>query len=81
MVASKIKLARIKRGKSQFELMGMTGIPQWRISLIERGVIPTDDEVQKISKALGCTPEEIFELHQLGQDLYAARGVRECDAV
>jgi len=51
-MVSQIKLERIKRELSQLELETKTGIPQWRISLIERGIRPRRDELEKLSIAL-----------------------------
>lgn len=68
MAVSKIKLQRIIRGLSQSRLTIVTGIPQWRISLIERGVVPTCEEAARIAAALGCRPEDVFLAHQLVSD-------------
>jgi len=60
-MVSLIKLERIKLGLSQIDLWMQTGIPQWRISLIERGLPPKPDERRKLAEALGI-PESSFEL-------------------
>ena len=57
---TRMKLKRIEREKTQIDLWGETGIPQWRISLIERGMPPKFEEAQRISRALGARAEEIF---------------------
>ena len=59
-MVSDMKLARIKREITQVDLWMKTGIPQWRISLIERGVVPKTDEAKIISDVLGEKPEDIF---------------------
>lgn len=57
---SQLKLERIKREVSQNDLELRTGIPQWRISLIERGLRPKQHEIEKISEALRLSVEDIF---------------------
>ena len=60
MNISPLRLERIKRGKTQIDLWQETGVPQWRISLIERGIPPKPDEAQKLARALEVLPETIF---------------------
>ena len=60
-MVSPMKLERIKQGLRQMDLWMQTGIPQWRISLIERGLPPKPDEQRKLSKALGM-PESTVGL-------------------
>jgi transcriptional regulator with XRE-family HTH domain len=57
---SKMKLTRIKMEITQNELGIKTGIPQWRLSLVERGIIPKPEEAKKIANVLGIKPEDIF---------------------
>jgi len=40
MAATLFKIERVKRELTQTELAGRSGVPQHRISLLERGVIP-----------------------------------------
>ena len=51
-MVSPLRIERIKLGKSQVDLWMQTGIPQWRISLIERGIPPNPDERRKLAEAL-----------------------------
>ncbi len=60
MTVSPLRIERIKRGKTQIDLWQETGIPQWRISLIERGISPKPDEARKLAEALQVSPREIF---------------------
>ena len=60
MIASKMKIRRITVGKSQLSLGRETGIGQWRISLIERGIVPQPNEANLIANALGVRTEDIF---------------------
>jgi transcriptional regulator with XRE-family HTH domain len=53
MVPTPAKLERVKRGMSQCDLWMQTGIPQWRISLIERGLPPKPEEARRLADALG----------------------------
>jgi|TARA_R100001530_G_scaffold126521_1_gene95373 DNA-binding XRE family transcriptional regulator len=59
-MVSKMKLKRIEADKTQIDLWNETGIPQWRISLIERGMPPKAVEAGKIADALEATIEELF---------------------
>ena len=60
-MVSPMRLERLKLGITQIDLWTRTGIPQWRISLIERGVPPNPDERRKLAKALGM-PENTIGL-------------------
>ena len=55
-----MKLQRIKLGLSQRDLEDITDIPQWRLSLIERGIQPRPDEVGKLTLALNTPKERLF---------------------
>tara|TARA_B100001964_G_C13669958_1_gene352851 strand:+ start:303 stop:500 length:198 start_codon:yes stop_codon:yes gene_type:complete len=56
-----IKEARFYAGLSQYDIALKTGIPQSRISLIERGYFnPSDEEKKKISKVLRHKTEDLF---------------------
>lgn len=53
-----IKILRLVRGKSQFELSLETRIPSYRLSVLESGKAePRQEELEQIAKALGTTPE------------------------
>ena len=53
-----LKIARIRKGLSQWDLAGKTEIPNYRISLIETGrVEPKADELRRLADALETTPE------------------------
>lgn len=56
MTVSPIKIERIRKGLSQIQLWLQTGVPQYRISLIERGLPPRPEEARKLSEALGMSP-------------------------
>lgn len=56
-----IKIKRVIRGLTQYDLMAETGIPQSRLSLIERGyIIPKDEEKTKLAQCLGCKEKDLF---------------------
>jgi transcriptional regulator with XRE-family HTH domain len=59
-MVSKMKIERVKKGITQIDLWMRSGIPQWRISLIERGITPKPDEAAKIAEVLSVTEEELF---------------------
>jgi ribosome-binding protein aMBF1 (putative translation factor) len=53
-------IARAKKRVTQWDLNWETGIPQSRVSLIERGyVVPTQKEKEMIANALGLKVAEI----------------------
>lgn len=60
MKASKVKISRVTVGKRQKDLGKKAGIGQYKISLIERGLPPTQDEASRIAKVLGVKLEEVF---------------------
>lgn len=56
-----LKEKRFFKGFNQYDISLKTGIPQSKISLIERGYVnPKPDEKQKIAEALGCRVSEVF---------------------
>jgi len=56
-----LKTARFFKGFNQWDISIKTGIPQSRISLIERGYVdPKDEEKKALAEALNCRKEEIF---------------------
>ena len=67
-MVSPMKLERIKQGLRQMDLWMQTGIPQWRISLIERGLPPKPDERRKLAKALGI-PESTIGLPEAEKEV------------
>jgi transcriptional regulator with XRE-family HTH domain len=56
---SLIRLERLKRGLRQQDVWAQTGIPQWRISLIENGMTPRPDERKILAKVLGIQEDAI----------------------
>jgi transcriptional regulator with XRE-family HTH domain len=56
------KLIRQLRGKSQFEVSLLTGIPNYRLSRIETGKgNPTPEELAKLATALDTTPTILIQ--------------------
>lgn len=61
MGVTNLKLARIKKGISQWQLAGQIGIGYTKLSMIETGRIEATDEVKrKCSKVLGIPIRELF---------------------
>ena len=60
MTVSAMKFIRFQKGLTQVDLWQLTGIPQWRLSLIERGILPKAEEANKIASALGKDWREVF---------------------
>jgi transcriptional regulator with XRE-family HTH domain len=57
-----LREARFFKGLNQWDISVKTGIPQSKLSLIERGYVdPREDEKKKIAKALGCKAIDIFQ--------------------
>ena len=55
-----LKLIRLLRGQSQFDLAVATLIPNYRLSLIENGKVePSTDELSRLAQALGTLPEQL----------------------
>lgn len=59
-MVSMLKVERVKRGITHIDLWMKSGVPQWRISLIERGISPKPNEAKKITKALGLDEQILF---------------------
>ncbi len=56
-----LRKARFERSMTQLDLMIRTGIPQSRLSTIERGYYPVKPkEAKKIARALGMKVAELF---------------------
>jgi len=56
-----LKEARFFKGLNQWDISVKTGIPQSKLSLVERGYIDLrEDEKKKIAKVLGCKVTDIF---------------------
>jgi hypothetical protein len=54
-MVSPLKIERVRRGLSQFQLWMKTDVPPWRISLIERGLPPKPEEARKLAEALNLS--------------------------
>jgi transcriptional regulator with XRE-family HTH domain len=57
---SALRLKRLEKGLSQCDLFKKTDIGPWRISLLERGLLPQKDEAEKIAAALNASIKDIF---------------------
>lgn len=66
-MVSQMKVDRVRKDFTQTSLGLRSGIPQHRISLIERGLIPDNTEAKRIAKALGAKVRDLFPfVHQGG---------------
>lgn len=71
---NELKRIRISRELSQIELSRMSKVHPSRISVIESGSgEPTENEIRRISDAVGVVAEEIFGLDQVMRKLTANR--------
>jgi len=61
MAATPFKVERVKRELTQADLAARSGVPQHRISLLERGVKPRPEEAQALAVVLGVREAEIFQ--------------------
>lgn len=60
-MSNRMRVARAEKRMTQFQLRLQTGINMTKISFIENGLIaPTNLEKQKLSRALGVGPEDLF---------------------
>ena len=56
-----LRTVRFFKKMSQWDIAKITGIPQSKVSLIERGYIkPKEQEIEKFVKALNCEREELI---------------------
>ena len=56
-----LRETRFFKGLNQWDISVKTGIPQSKLSLVERGYIDLrEDEKKKIAKVLGCKVADIF---------------------
>ncbi len=60
MNVSRLRLERVKQGKTQSDVFLATGIPQWRVSLLERGIPPKDEEARKLARFLKVPSKALF---------------------
>lgn len=61
----KLKIIRIKKGITQWELSKQTNIPNYKLSLIENEHIePNEQEKEKLARALKVKIAELFPEHQ-----------------
>lgn len=51
---------RLRRGISQDRLAELSGLSQSRVSRLERGAAPEDDEAQRLAKVLGVAAAVLF---------------------
>ena len=57
----KLKMFRLLRGKSQFQLSLQTGLPSYRLSDFETGRrVPSQGELEKLSRVLGVSAGELL---------------------
>lgn len=62
-----LTIARIRKSFTQWDLAGLTGIPNYRISLLETGKAhPKAGELEALSKALGTTVEVLVDEDETG---------------
>jgi transcriptional regulator with XRE-family HTH domain len=55
-----LKVERVKRDWKQKDIEALTGIPQWRYSLLERGLPPRPEEALALAAALKMDLETLF---------------------
>ncbi len=77
----KLQLFRELRGQSQYDLAGLTGITNYRISLLEKArFVARPKEVKAIARALGVTedaltnPEETASLEAVAREAFLGEG-------
>jgi len=58
---SLIRRLRLERGWKQTDLARISGIKQERISLLERGMLPTGEEAELLARTFGIEVDEIIQ--------------------
>ncbi len=62
---NKLRIIRTIKNITQWDLTEATGIPNYRISLFEKGrIAPNPDELAALAKALGVTPDQLLDEHE-----------------
>ncbi len=61
MAVSQLKLTRMQRGITQWELARRAGMPESKLSRVENGRIPLTPELAaRLARELGVSPDEIL---------------------
>jgi len=64
-----LREARFQRKKTQYDLTLQTGIPQCRLSLLERGYVsPTDREMRALTKVLRVDEIDFPKISEVNDD-------------
>lgn len=66
-MVSKLKVWRWTKGHTLETLEKQCGVPFWKISRIENGLLPSPEEVVKISQALEADPVDLFPVFDSSQ--------------
>jgi len=70
---NRLREIRVVKRVTQFQLRLVTGIHQSKISFIENGLVePREDEMKRLSRALGVQMHELFPKKETSQ-----QGVRD----
>ena len=70
---NRLREIRVVKRVTQFQLRLVTGIHQSKISFIENGLVePREDEMKRLSRALGVQIHELFPKKETSQE-----GVRD----
>ncbi len=60
-MVSTLRVQRVIRELTQSELATLSGVPQWRLSLLERDLkVAKDNERQRLAAALNANPVDLF---------------------
>jgi len=60
LIKNNLKKHRIASGRPQWKLALQAGIAESRVCILEQGAPPRTMEREKLSRALGVTPQEIW---------------------
>lgn len=55
-----MRIKRVMREMTQMDVSLRADLPQWKVSLFERGVCPRSDEALRIAEVLGAPVTELF---------------------
>jgi len=55
-----MRIKRVMREMTQMDVSLRADLPQWKVSLFERGVCPRSDEALRIAEVLGADVKDLF---------------------
>jgi transcriptional regulator with XRE-family HTH domain len=63
-MVSRMKIERLRKGHTLETLEKSCGVAYYRLWMIENGLLPKQDQMVSIARALDITPNEIFPVFE-----------------